>query len=218
MRLRVYGGYNGSIPDLDFRRYFPRLRRFPVDAIYDLASLDGIGLLSDELEDLLIGWTRSKRFSLRTLAKFSRLRTLYLGGQQKHFEAIGELEALENLTLRSITLPDLFGAGAVAAAGVARHQAGRSARSDAAPKDRGLTYVELWRIRGVEDVSALAEIETLDRFFLQRAAEGSGGLNLEPNAERPSAARRHHRGSNDEGHIELLRQQPDDVPPDRADS
>lgn len=167
VRLRVYGGYDGSIKDLDFLRFFPKLRRFSVDAIYKLPSLDGIALLSDELEDLLIGWTRSKRFSLRHLAKFRRLRTLYLEGQQKDFAAIGELEALEDLTLRSITLPDLSALVSLRRLASLDIKLGGTHDLSLLPRIGRLTYVELWRIRGVEDVSALAEIETLEQFFLQ---------------------------------------------------
>jgi hypothetical protein len=167
VRLRVYGGYDGSIKDLDFLRFFPKLRRFSVDAIYELPSLDGIALLSDELEDLLIGWTRSKRFSLHNLAKFRRLRTLYLEGQQKDFAAIGELDALEDLTLRSITLPDLSALLPLGRLTSLDIKLGGTHDLALLPRIGRLAYVELWRIRGVEDVSALAEIETLERFFLQ---------------------------------------------------
>lgn len=167
IRLRVYGGYDGSITDLDFLRFFPRLRRFSVDAIYELPSLDGIGLLSDELQDLLVGWTRAKRFSLKNLAKFRRLRTLYLEGQQKDFAAVGELEALEDLTLRSITLPDLSPLVPLRHLTSLDIKLGGTHDLALLPQVGRLTYVELWRIRGVEDVSALAEIETLETFFLQ---------------------------------------------------
>jgi hypothetical protein len=167
VRLRVYGGYDGSIKDLDFLRFFPRLRRFSVDAIYDLSRLDGIGLLSEELEDLLIGWTRSKRFSLRTLTKFGNLRKLYLEGQQKDIGAIGELSALDDLTLRSITLPDLSALLPLRKLTSLDIKLGGTRNVGLLPKIGRLTYVELWRVRGLEDVSALAEIESLERFFLQ---------------------------------------------------
>jgi hypothetical protein len=167
VRLRVYGGYDGSITDLDFLRFFPRLRRFSVDAIYELPSLDGIGLLSDELEDLLIGWTRSKRFSLRNLARFRNLKTLYLEGQQKDFAAIGELESLEDLTLRSITLPDLSALLPLRRLASLDIKLGGTHELALLPQIGRLTYVELWRIRGVDDVSPLAEIKTLEHVFLQ---------------------------------------------------
>jgi hypothetical protein len=167
VRLRVYGGYDGSIQDLDFLRFFPKLRRFSVDAIYELPSLDGIGLLSEDLEDLLIGWTRSKRFSLRTLAKFGNLRRLYLEGQQKDFDAIGELTALQDLTLRSITLPDLSALLPLVSLTDLDIKLGGTRDLGLLPRIGQLVYVELWRIRGMEDVSPLAEIETLEHFFLQ---------------------------------------------------
>jgi hypothetical protein len=167
VRLRVYGGYDDSITDLDFLRFFPKLRRFSVDAFYDLPSLDGIALLSDELEDLLIGSTRSKRFSLRNLRKFRRLRTLYLEGQQKDFEAVGELEGLEDLTLRSITVPDLSALLPLRKLSSLDIKLGGTRDVSLLPQIGALTYVELWRIRGIEDVSCLADVPTLERFFLQ---------------------------------------------------
>ena len=167
IKLRVYGGYDESIQDLEFLRFFPRLRHFAVDAIYELPSLDGIVHLSDELESLLIGWTRSKRFSLRNLRNFRRLRTLYLEGQQKDFGAIGELEALEDLTLRSITLPDLSPLVPLRRLTSLDIKLGGTRDVSLLPQIGRLTYVELWRIRGIDDVSALAGVETLEQFFLQ---------------------------------------------------
>ncbi len=167
IKLRVYGGYDGSIQDLDFLRFFPRLRHFAVDAFYELPSLDGIAYLSDELESLLIGWTRSKRFSLRNLTRFRNLRTLYLEGQQKDFEAVGELEALDDLTLRSITLPDLSALVPLRRLTSLDIKLGGTRDVSLLPEIGRLTYVELWRIRGMEDVSALAGVTTLEHFFLQ---------------------------------------------------
>jgi hypothetical protein len=167
VRLRVYGGYDGSIADLDFLRFFPRLRRFSVDAVYRLPSLDGIGHLSTELEDLLIGMTASKRFSLGTLTRFTGLRTLYLEGQQKDFEAIGKLEALEDLTIRSITLPDLAALVPLQRLRSLDIKLGGTRDIALAPRIGALEYVELWMVRGLDDVSALAEVPTLKQFFLQ---------------------------------------------------
>jgi hypothetical protein len=167
VRLRVYGGYDGSIQDLDFLRFFPKLRRFSVDAIYELPSLEGIGNLSEDLEDLLIGWTRSKRFSLRRLTKFRNLRTLYLEGQQKDFEALGELTSLNNLTLRSITLPDLSALLPLRELTSLDIKLGGTRDIGLLPRIGRLAYVELWMVRGLDDVSPLAEVATLESFMLQ---------------------------------------------------
>ena len=167
VRLRVYGNYDSSITDLEFLRFFPRLRRFAVDAAYELPSLDGIGHLSDGLEDLLIGRTRSKRFSLRTLTKFAALRTLYLEGQQKDIEAIGELSSLEDLTLRSITLPDLSALLPLTKLTSLDIKLGGARDIGLLPRIGRLEYVELWMVRGLDDVAPLAEVATLDSFMLQ---------------------------------------------------
>jgi hypothetical protein len=166
VRLRVYGGYSGSIPDLEFLRFFPRLRHFAVE-VYGLPSIDGVRHLGDELESLLIGQTRSKRFSLRTLARFRQLRSLYLEGQQKDFEGIGELENLEDLTLRSITLPDLSALVPLRRLTSLDIKLGGTRDLSLLPQIGRLGYVELWQVRGLVDVSALADIETLERFLLQ---------------------------------------------------
>jgi hypothetical protein len=164
--LRVYGGFSGSIPDLEFLRFFPRLRRFAVE-VYGLTSLDGLRHLGDELESLLIGRTRSTRFSLRTLARFRQLRTLYLEGQQKDFDGLGELGSLEDLTLRSITLPDLSALLPLRRLTSLDIKLGGTRDLSLLPQIGRLEYVELWQVRGLVDVSSVAEIETLERFLLQ---------------------------------------------------
>lgn len=167
IRLRVYGGYDGLLSDLDFLRFFPRLRHFAVDAIYEIKSLDGISLLSEELESLAIGWTRSKRFSLQTLRRFGNLKTLHLEDQQKDIAVLGELTSLEDLTLRSITLPDLTPLLPLDNLGSLDIKLGGTRDVSLLPHIGRLTYVELWRIRGMDDVSALAEVSTLRSFMLQ---------------------------------------------------
>ena len=107
MTLRAYGSYDHSIMDLEFLRFFPTLRRFGADALWDsLTSLDGLRHLPTELEELVIGETRAK-LDLAVLARFGELTSLFLEGQTKHLEAISGLEKLDDLTLRSITMPDL---------------------------------------------------------------------------------------------------------------
>lgn len=167
VRLRVYGGYDGSITDLEFLRFFPALRRFSVDALYELPSLDGLRHLSDGLEDLVIGRTRSRRFSLRTLTRFRRLRRLVLEGQQKDIQALGELQALEDLQLRSISLRDLSALLPLEALRFLAIKLGGTRDLGLLPRVGRLEHVELWRIRGLEDVSSLADVPTLQGFFLQ---------------------------------------------------
>jgi hypothetical protein len=64
--------------------------------------------LQDDLESLVLGEIKTTRqFSLTFLRRFPKLRRLYLEKHTKDFEAVGELTALEDPTLRTITLTDL---------------------------------------------------------------------------------------------------------------
>ena len=72
--LRAYGSYDRSITDLDFLRFFPHLRQFSADALYDsLTSLEGLNYLPVDAQSIAIGQTR-KRLSLAPLARFTGLR------------------------------------------------------------------------------------------------------------------------------------------------
>src|SRR5258705_1025555 len=91
MTLRAYGSYDHSIVDLEFLRFFPTLRRFGADALWDsLTSLDGLRHLPTVLEELGIGATRAK-LDLAILARFPELTWLFLEWQTKHLEVISGL-------------------------------------------------------------------------------------------------------------------------------
>src|SRR5262249_52584210 len=78
MTLRAYGSYNHPLTDLEFIRFFPSLRRFAADALWDsLTSLDGLRHLPPHLEELGIGATKA-RLDLAVLARFPELRWLFL--------------------------------------------------------------------------------------------------------------------------------------------
>src|SRR3954466_635529 len=86
--LRAYGGYGGTIPDLEWLRFFPRIRRISIDtlrgALHSVAgprggrldSGDGLGFPPDDLEELGMGNLKPP-LDLRLLTRFRRLR--YLG-------------------------------------------------------------------------------------------------------------------------------------------
>ena len=94
-------------PIFEFLRFFPSLRLFSADALHDsLTSLDGLRHLSTEAEYLGIGETKA-RLDLRVLARFGALTRLHLERQTKGLEVISGLTSLRDLTLRSITMPDL---------------------------------------------------------------------------------------------------------------
>ena len=158
MTLRAYGSYDHSITDLEFLRFFPTLRRFGADALWDsLTSLDGLRHLPPETEELGIGATKA-RLDLAILARFSELTWLFLEGQTKHLEVISGLAKLDDLTLRSITLPDLGLLTPLSRLRSLDLKLGGTRDLRLLPRIGELRYLELWMIRGLTDVSAVGSI------------------------------------------------------------
>jgi hypothetical protein len=167
MNLRAYGSYDHSITDLEFLRFFPTLRRFAADALWDsLSSLDGLRHLPPDLEELGIGATRAT-LDLAVLARFPGLTWLFLEGQTKHLEVISGLAALRDLTLRSITMPDLSLLLSLTGLRSLDLKLGGTRDLRLLPRVGELRYLELWMIRGLTDVASVGRIPSLRALFLQ---------------------------------------------------
>ena len=163
--LRVYGHYRDGC-NLDFLKYFPFLRQFQAD-VFDLLDIDGLRHLPDELEFLGFSQTRSKRFSLAFLSRFRCLRQLYIESHKKDIAVLSGLSSIEELTLRSVTLPDLSLLVPL------RHlisldiKLGGTKDLSLLPEVGHLRYLELWMIRGLDDISSIGDVRTLQYLFLQ---------------------------------------------------
>jgi hypothetical protein len=167
MDLRAYGSYDHSITDLEFLRFFPTLRKFAADAMWDsLSSLDGLRHLPPDLEELGIGATKAK-LDLSVLSRFPGLRWLFLEGQTKHLEVISGLTQVDDLTLRSITMPDLSLLLPMKRLRSLDLKLGGTRDLRLLPRVGELWYLELWMIRGLTDVKAVGEISSLRSLFLQ---------------------------------------------------
>jgi internalin A len=163
--LRVYMDYKRTIQDLEFLRHFPWLRGFEVD-IWHLESIDGLTHLSPELSYLGIGATR-KTFSMAVLERFRSLRELALEGQLNGIGTISQLRGLEQLTLRSITLPDLAILVPLRRLWSLDIKLGGTKNLELLPIVGPLKYLELWMIKGLDDIGSISRIHTLQYLFLQ---------------------------------------------------
>ena len=167
MTLRAYGSYDGSIRDLEFLRFFPTLRRFAADALYDsLTSLDGLRHISADADYLGIGETKAK-LDLAALGRFGGLTQLQLEGQTKHLDVLSGLTALQDLTLRSITMPDLALLLPLSRLRSFALKLGGTRDLGLLPRIGELRYLELWMIRGLADVSVIGRLPTVRSLFLQ---------------------------------------------------
>ena len=170
MELRAYGSYDGSIRDIEFLRFFPFLRRFAVDGIGSLESIDGLRYLPEDAEGIVIGWTKRK-LDLAILGRFGALRKLDIDGQTKNIGVISRLISLEGLTLRSITLPDLSILLPLDRLLSLDIKLGGTKNLGLLPRIGALRYLELLMIRGLSDISAVGELPHLRHLSLQASKQ-----------------------------------------------
>jgi hypothetical protein len=188
VELRVYGHYSIEC-DLAFARRMLNVRRFAadclmraknVDAIADMPELESLSLGIFELQDfevldavpadlvtLSLGATRSKKPRLEALGRFTSLKKLYLEGQSNGIEAIGQLRALEDVTLRSITTADLRYLSPLERLSSLDIKLGGIRTFDGIEGKDTIKYIELWQIRELEDANVLSSLPGLQNVFLQ---------------------------------------------------
>ncbi|HEY5321059.1 MAG TPA: hypothetical protein VIJ76_09290 [Galbitalea sp.] len=165
--LRAEPVYDRSIMDLEFLRYFPTVKRFSLDASwFTLGSLDGLGYLSPDTDTLHIGRTR-KRLSLSPLRRFSGLRRLYLDGATRDLDVLSELVALDSLTLRSVTLPDLRSLRSLTSLRALELKLGGITNLNGIGEVGDIRYLELSRIFGFHDLTPVHELSNLECLCLQ---------------------------------------------------
>lgn len=189
VELRVYG-FCGTVCDLAFLPRLTNMRRFRADSlrqargieqvaaldqleslgvgIYELESFDFLEQLpTSTLRRLYLAATKSKKPSLAPLARFDHLRTLYLEGQQKEIDVISHLSQLEDLALRSITVRDFALVRGLSRLWSLDIKLGGTRNLSALAEMSGLKYLELWQVRGLDDISVVSTLTGLQFLFLQ---------------------------------------------------
>jgi hypothetical protein len=118
---------------------------------------------------------------LTILGRFPRLKQLKIEGQTKGIAVISRLTALEDLTLRSITLPDLVLLLPLTNLRALDIKLGGTKDLSLLPRIGRLQYLELWMIRGLTDLSAVGRLPYLRYLFLQalRRVEALPDLSLD---------------------------------------
>lgn len=166
MSFRVYGHYQkGQLNDLKFLKNYPFVKNFQVD-VFEINSIDGVEYLSENLEFFGFGQTR-KTFSLNFLARFQKLKDLYIEAHEKDIEVISTLTNLDHLSLRSITLKDLSLLIPLKKLWWLAIKLGGTKNLSLISKIENLKYLELWMIKGLEDISSVSELSKLQFLFLQ---------------------------------------------------
>lgn len=178
VQLRAYGSYDGSITDLDFLRFFPTLRRFSADRLYhSLTNIEGLAYLPEQTEFIGIGQTK-KKLSLAGLGRFKALQRLYIEGQTKDIEVIGDLQQLQSLTLRSVTLPDLAILLPLRQLRALDLKLGGTKNLSLLPEIGRIEYLELWMVKGLSDLTPISQLPGLEYLFLQALRQVSALPNM----------------------------------------
>jgi len=154
------------MPNLSFLRHYPFLAGFRVD-VFHLESTEGIEYLPDTLEYFGFGQTKSKKLSLDFLRRFSSLKELYLESHKNDIEVISNLSSLGKLTLRSITMPDLSLLLPLKKLWSLDIKLGGTKDLRLLPRIGRLKYLELWMVKGLQDVHVIGELTSLQNLFLQ---------------------------------------------------
>jgi hypothetical protein len=159
--LRVHSDQN----NLEFLRHFQHLGRFDVAMPY-LESWAGLRYLPADAEHLSLEGTK-KTLSLSILRRFTELRKLYLEGHRKDIGVLEDLTKLEELTLRSVTLPDLSLLVGLQHLWSLDIKLGGTKNLALLPRIQSLKYLELWGVFGLEDLNPIASTTSLQFLFLQ---------------------------------------------------
>ena len=188
VELRVYGHYSTEC-DLSFAGRMTNVRRFAADCltraknveaiadipnlgalslgIFELQDFGVLDLLSPALTTLRIGATRSKKPRLDALGRFTSLKTLYIEGQSNGIEALSNLRELEDVTLRSITTPDLRYLTPLERLWSVDIKLGGIRSFDGVEGKASIKYLELWQVRELEVANVVASLPGLQNVFLQ---------------------------------------------------
>ena len=194
LEFRVYGFYSEPC-DLSFLAQMTNVQRLSADClhhasgieaiaeipllkrlsigIWNLEEFDFLSDVSDQVESLFLGGTKSKKPDLSPLSRFRNLKTIYLEGQKKNIEVVSGLHNLEDVTLRSITVPSLDFLVPLKKLWSLDIKLGGTRNLAAIEGMNHLKYLELWQIKGLTDIRVVSTLTGLQHLFLQALTQVS---------------------------------------------
>ena len=209
VKCRVFA-YYGDVCDLGFAARMSNVRRFSADCLMEASSISsitkipnletlGIGIfelrdlsfleeVNPTLARLTLGATRSKKPDLTVLNRFRGLKELYLEGIQKNIEVIGGLTELEDVTLRSISTPEVDFLAPLGKMWSLDVKLGGIKSFAGIEGMSGIKYLELWQVMGLAELTFVSTLTGLQYLFLQSLTR----VNRLPALDKLPALRRVH--------------------------
>jgi hypothetical protein len=190
VQLRCYGFYN-KVCDLNFLKLMPNLVNFSADCLHgqvinieslallpnlkhlaigmwEIENLDILSRVPSSLLSLSIDQTKSAKPDLSVLGRFKELDRLYLEKHAKNIEVISELPKLTKITLRSVSTKDISFLLPLKQTLLSLEiKLGGLSDLSLLEGFEQLTYLELWQIRGLEDISFISSLTGLEKLKLE---------------------------------------------------
>ncbi len=188
VELRVYGFYS-LFCDLSFTSKMTNVRHFSADCLTEAAGIEHVAAMekleslrigihhlhdfeflkqiSPRLKRLFLGATKSKKADLSPLSRFISLREISLEGQQKNIKVLSQLSDLQQVTLRSISTPDLSYLRPLPRMWSLDIKLGGIKDLHAIAGMENIKYFELWQVRALSDISVISGLTGLQHLFLQ---------------------------------------------------
>ena len=162
--FRAYG--LGEDDNLGFLQFLRNIRRFSLDYSYRLTDFEGLQFLPSELQMLGFGLTK-KKLSLNFLGRFAGLRRLYLEGHKKDLRVVSNLTGLQTLAISSLSLPDLTLFEPLSKLTSLGIYLGGTSNLAGLPNIGQIRRLDLVQIRGVTDLSPIADMPFLEYLLLE---------------------------------------------------
>jgi len=143
-----------------------KLKSFSV-GIYNLESFECLNNIPQNLEELYLDQTKSKKPDLNVLEKFENLKVLSVVGHTKNIHTISKLINLRALNFRTVKAENLDFLKGLNKLQVLDVRQGSVKDVSVLKELKQLKYLELWQVRGIEDVDFISYMIDLETLFLQ---------------------------------------------------
>jgi hypothetical protein len=135
--------------------------------IWELESLEFLNEVPRNLKGLSLGWTKSKKPDLTPLSRFESLVKIYIEGHRKNIEVLSELTTLADVTLRSISTPDISYLRPLKRMWSLDMKLGGIKSLYAIAGMENIKYLELWQIKGLSDIGVISSLVGLQHLYIQ---------------------------------------------------
>jgi hypothetical protein len=188
VNLRVYGP-NLPVCDLSFAARMSHVLHFTVNSllnakgieaiaempnlqtldigIYGLDNFNFLWKVTDKLTSLLLGETKSKKPDLSPLSRLGKLTKIFLVGQQKNIEVLSDLKLLEDVTLSSISTPNVEYLNGLQHMWSLDVMLGGIREFSAIEGMMNIKYLELLQVRGLNNINFISRLPGLQNLMLR---------------------------------------------------